>query len=107
MFDNFNVVISSGLPLLGIMAFIVSVITEVIKETKAVKKIPTDLLVITLSLILSVTAYFTFAAINDKAVIWYEVIGAIIVGFFVAFVAMFGWSKLDALYERFRNRDKQ
>ena len=31
MFDNFNAVIS-GLPLLGAMAFIVSVITEVIRK---------------------------------------------------------------------------
>ena len=71
MFDNFNAVISSGLPLLGAMAFIVSVITEVIKETKLFKKVPTDLVVIALSLILTVTAYFALAAIYDKRIIWY------------------------------------
>ncbi|HHZ17805.1 MAG TPA: hypothetical protein GX390_00785 [Acholeplasmataceae bacterium] len=102
MFDNFNAVISSGLPLLGAMAFIVSVITEVIKETKLFKKVPTDLVVIALSLILTVTAYFALAAIYDKRIIWYEVVASVVVGFFVAFVAMFGWSKLDALFTRFR-----
>ena len=107
MFDNFNVVISSGLPLLGIMAFIVSVITEVIRETKAFKKIPTDLLVITLSLILSVTAYFTFAAINDKAVIWYEVIRAIIVGFLWRLWRCLVGRSWTHYTKRFRNRDKQ
>ncbi|MCK9536519.1 MAG: ribonuclease [Bacilli bacterium] len=107
MFDNFSNFMAAGLPIIGFLAFVVSVITEVIKETKVFKKIPTDLVVIVLSVFLSTISYFALCEINKITVIWYEIIGAVISGFFVAFVAMFGWSKLKALFIRFKNRQKE
>lgn len=88
------------LTIIGFLAFAVSVITEVIK--KPLGMIPTDLVVIMLSLALSVVAFFVYAAVYGVAITWYYVVGSVIGGFFVAFVTMFGWDKLTALFYRFK-----
>lgn len=88
------------------LAFVVSVITEVIKGIGVFKKIPTDIVVIILSMVLTVVAFFTYAQYASLVVAWYLVVAAIIGGFFVAFIAMYGWSKLKELWTRFNPDNK-
>lgn len=90
--------ISQLIIVIGVLAFIVSVITETIKT---LIDIPTDVVVIVLSLVLTVTAFFAYTAYAGIAIAWYLVIAAIIVGFFVAFIAMYGWTKFKELWDRF------
>jgi hypothetical protein len=35
-------------------------------------------------------------------ILWYYIAGALVLGFFVAFVAMFGWSELTDLWNRYK-----
>lgn len=86
---------------IGALAFAVSVITEVIKGVGIMKKIPTDIVVIVLSVVLTVVAFFAYAQYVALAFMWYWVVAALICGFFVAFIAMYGWSKLNELWTRF------
>ncbi len=101
-----NDVVATYLPIailiVGILAFVVSVIVEVTKNLPWLSKIPTDLEVIVLALILTLVAFFAYMSYMSLAITWYYVVGAIITGFFVAFIAMFGWEKLTALYKRFK-----
>ena len=90
----------------GALAFVVSVITEVIKGIGVFKKIPTDIVVIILSMGLTVVAFFAYAQYASLVVVWYQVVAAIIGGFFVAFIAMYGWSKLKELWTRFNPDNK-
>lgn len=90
------------LAIIGIMAFIVSVITEVTKGIGFLNKIPTDLQVILLSIVLCLLLYFAYTSYFSLAVVWYYVFGCIIGAFIVAFVAMYGWEKLTILYNRFK-----
>lgn len=90
--------ISQLVIVIGVLAFIVSVITEAIK---ALIDIPTDGVVIVLSIVLTVTAFFAYTDYAGIAIAWYLVIAAIIVGFFVAFIAMYGWTKFSELWDRF------
>jgi len=106
MFKTFTDVVTTGLLTIGILAFIVSVIIEVIKETTLLKKIPTDIVVIVLSIVLTIISYFILSDIKNLKIVWFEVIGAFVGGFFVAFVAMFGWEKLNALLKRFIKENK-
>ena len=85
------------------LVFVVSAITQVIKNIGALKKIPTDLVVIVLSLALTICALYAAGAYFGFVVVWYYVIGAVIGAFIVAFVAMFGWSKLTSLLARIKN----
>ena len=91
---------------IGVLAFVVSVITEVIKGIGVFKKIPTDIVVIILSMVLTVVAFFAYAQYASLVVAWYLVVAAIIGGFFVAFIAMYGWSKLKELWTRFNPDNK-
>lgn len=86
---------------IGALAFVVSVITEVIKGIGVMKKIPTDIVVIVLSVVLTVVAFFAYAQYAALVLVWYWVVAALICGFFVAFIAMYGWSKLNELWTRF------
>ena len=90
----------------GTLACVVSVITEVIKGIGVFKKIPTDIVVIILSMVLTVVAFFAYAQYASLVVAWYLVVAAIISGFFVAFIAMYGWSKLKELWTRFNPDNK-
>lgn len=91
---------------IGALAFVVSVITEVIKGIGVLKKIPTDIVVIVLSMILTVVAFFAYAQYTSLVVAWYLVVAAIICGFFVAFIAMYGWDKINELWNRFNPNNK-
>ena len=86
----------------GAIAFVVSVITQVLKGVKPLDKLPTDILVFILSIALTLVAFFAYASYTGLAILWYYVVGAIIAGFIVAFVAMYGWTKLKELWGRFK-----
>lgn len=88
---------------IGVLAFCVSVITEVFKGVGALAKIPTDALVLVLSMALTVLAFFAYMQYTGQTVLWYTVLAAIMEGFLVAFVSMYGWQKLTELWGRFKN----
>lgn len=87
---------------IGVLAFCVSVITEVFKGVGLLAKIPTDALVLVLSLALTITAFIAYMQYVQQAVLWYMILAAIMAGFLVAFVAMYGWQKLTELWGRFK-----
>lgn len=92
---------------ISILVFLVSVITEVTKRLPFLNKIPTDLEVFVLSIGFTLAAAFIFASYKAIAITWYFILAAIIAGFFVAFVAMYGWTKLYELWQRFQPPDKK
>lgn len=87
------------LAVVGGLAFIVSVITQVIKDI--FKNVPTDLVVFALSIALTVTAFVAYIQYIKAEMLWYMIVASVIAGFIVAFVAMFGWEKLSELWKRF------
>jgi hypothetical protein len=90
------------LAIIGVLAFLVSVITEVTKNIGALAKIPTDLEVVVLSIILCLLTYFTYASYFTIIIQWYYIVGCIIAAFIVAFISMYGWDKFTVLYYRFK-----
>ena len=91
---------TSLVAIIGVLAFIVSVITQVIKEVPVVANIPTSLLVIMLSISMTPATYIAYAQYSYMQIHWYMIAASIIAGFFVAFVAMFGWEKISDIYSR-------
>lgn len=89
------------LAVIGAIAFIVSVITQVIKGVGIFAKIPTDGLVLVLSIGITVAAFVAYMQYVHMTILWYMVLAAIMAGFVVAFVAMYGWEKLSELWKRF------
>lgn len=89
------------LGVIGILAFVVSVVVQVFKGVSVLKKIPTDILVFVLSIGLTVTAFVAYMQYVQQTILWYMIIAAILAGLLVAFVAMYGWEKVSELWKRF------
>ena len=91
---------TSLIAIIGGLAFMVSVITQVIKEMPIISNIPTSLAVIVLSVSITPAAYIAYAQYSYMQIHWYMIAASIIAGFFVAFVAMFGWDKISDIYNK-------
>ena len=93
--------VTSILAVIGALAFMVSVITQVFKGVGVLSKIPTDILVFVLSIGLTVIAFVAYMQYIQQVILWYMVLASIMAGFIVAFVAMYGWEKFSELWKRF------
>ena len=93
--------VSQIIVFVGIMAFIVSAITEALKKwTWFDRKVPTALTVILLSLILCPVSLFGLAAYYGITVTWFMVFASVIAAFIVALVSMDGWERVTELAEK-------
>ena len=77
------------LAIIGALAFVVSVVTQVIKGVGV------------FSIGITVAAFVAYMQYIQTSILWYMILAAIIAGFIVAFVAMYGWEKLSELWKRF------
>lgn len=101
LFANMTIILA----VIGVLAFCVSVITQVFKGVGILSKIPTDVLVFVLSIGITVAAFVAYMQYINMAVLWYMILAAIMAGFIVAFVAMYGWEKLTDLWKRMSKTD--
>lgn len=94
--------ITSLVAVIGALAFMVSIITQVFKGVGVLSKVPTDILVFVLSIGLTVIAFVAYMQYIQQIIVWYMIIAAIMAGFIVAFVAMYGWEKFSELWKRYK-----
>lgn len=85
--------ISVLLPIIGALVAMVNIVTQVLKKVTW-DKIPTNVVVLLLSVALTVAAFFAYAQVTALSVTWYMVVAAVVAGFAVAYAAMFGFDKL-------------
>lgn len=98
-----NTVINYGslfLFVLATLVFVTNIIVEVIKT--AFSKIPTSYLTIVVAIVVTVLALFIAAAIMDMTIMWYYAVGAVVLGIFVAYAAMFGFDKFKDAWEKLK-----
>ena len=93
--------VTSLLAVIGALAFMVSIITQVFKGVGVLSKVPTDILVFVLSIGLTVIAFVAYMQYIQQVILWYMVLASIMAGFIVAFVSMYGWEKFSELWKRF------
>jgi len=85
---------------LGVLAFLVSCIVEVVKELPYLKKIPTAIVVVIVSIVLCPTTMLAMASYFEKVITWYMVFASFIAAFVVSLVSMSGWERVNELYKR-------
>lgn len=85
---------------IGLMAFVVSVITQVIKAWPGLDRLPTSAVVIVLSLVLCPAAFLALMAWKQQPVTWWMIFGCMIAAFVVALVSMDGWERLKEIWGR-------
>ena len=93
------------LAVIGALAFMVSVITQVFKGVGVLAKIPTDILVFVLSIGMTVTAFVAYMQYIQQTILWYMILAAVLAGFLVAFVVMYGWEKFAELWNRVKKME--
>lgn len=91
---------------IGVMAFVVSVVTQVIKAWPGLDKLPTAAVVIVLSLALCPAAFIAFMAWQRLSIEWYMVFACMIAAFVVALVSMGGWEKISEIWNRTKYNKK-
>lgn len=97
----FNLIINYGSIILGIMFCLVTAVQMAVEVVKRlVPRVPTDLVVLVVSIALTVLALFIYADAMAITVLWYYAVGAVVLGIGVAYAAMFGWDKFTALWDR-------
>ncbi len=92
---------------IGIMAFMVSVITQVFKSWPGLDKLPTSAVVIILSLTVCPITFLAMMSWLNRPVEWYMVFACMIGAFVVALVSMDGWERLKEIWERTAYKDKR
>lgn len=97
--QNIPAVISVILPLVLVLMVVTNIIVEVLKGLTW-GKLPTNLLAFIIAMAVTLLAFFAMCQIAGVPVTWYMVVGAIVLGVFVAYAAMFGFDKLRQTLEQ-------
>lgn len=87
------------LTIVGVLVVLVNIITEVLKKVLW-DKLPTNILAVCVSMVLTMIAFFAWTSITGTPILWYYVVGAVVLGFLVAYAAMFGFDKLKEVLEK-------
>ena len=90
--------ISILLALVAALVAVTNIIVQVIKPFTE-KILNTNWVALIVSMTVTLCALGVNAAINAVASTWYLVLGAVVVGFMVAYAAMFGFDKLKQALE--------
>ena len=85
---------------IGIMAFLVSAITQVIKSWPGLDSLPTSVVVIVLSLILCPVIFIALMSYLKQPIEWYMLVSCFLAAFMVALVAMDGWDRVREIWNR-------
>ena len=99
---NIPVAISIILPMVLVLMVVTNIITEVLKKLTW-EKMPTNLLAFLVAMVVTLLAFLALCQITSTPITWYMVAGAVVLGIFVAYAAMFGFDKFRQTLEQLRN----
>ena len=85
---------------IGVLAFLVSAITQVIKEMPALKNIQTNAVALVTALILCPVSVIIACQYFNIVITWYYVFASFIAAFIVYLVSTGGWEKVSAMWNR-------
>ena len=96
-----NIIFEYGSILLAVMAVLVFATTIIVEVVKNLfPKVPTNFVAVIVAMIVTVLAVLILCAVLEITVMWYYAIGAVVLGIFVAYAAMFGFDKFKAAWDK-------
>lgn len=99
-------VMAEILAVVAAMVAVTNIIVEVIKKLWG-DSCPATLLAFVVAMLSALVALLVYCSYTGTALLWYYIVAALLVGFFVAYAAMFGFDKLkQALNELSGGRDE-
>ena len=90
---------------IGMMAFLVSAITQLIKELPWFKQIPTSVLVFILALVLCPVSFLAMMEWRGQTVEWYMMFACMMAAFIVALIALDGWERVKNIWDRTKYKE--
>ena len=88
---------------IGILAFLVSVVVQVIKEMPVLKKIQTNVVALAVSLILTPVAVVVLCIYYG--IEWYYVFASFLAAFIVYLVSTGGWERITEIWNRSKYKE--
>ncbi len=90
---DFAAVTAAILAIVAAMVAVTNIVVEVIKKLWGAG-CPATLLAFIVAMLSALVALLVYCSVTGLAVLWYYIVGALLVGFCVAYAAMFGFDKL-------------
>lgn len=85
--------ISVVITIIGVLVALTNIIVEVAKKATW-KKLPTNVLALVVAEVLTIASGIAYCQIKAVPMEWYIVAALVVMGFMVAYAAMFGFDKL-------------
>lgn len=101
---NVGVLVEYSSVLLAVLCgicILISVITEFTKDIGFLKKIPTTLQVLVLSLVVCVTVFFMYISYANIPFVWYYLVAVIFISFVIALITAKGWDYFIDIVKRY------
>ena len=101
--EYINVLMHYGSILLAVMAVLVfatNIIVQVVKNL--FPKVPTNFVAVGVALVITEVSVFILCSVMKITIMWYYAVGAIILGLFVGYAAMFGFDKFKAAWDKLK-----
>lgn len=91
---------------IGVLAFLVSIITQAIKEMPGLKKIQTNVVALAVSMIICPISVVIACQYFKIVIAWYYVFASFVVAFIVYLVSTGGWEKVTKMWNRTKYNKK-
>lgn len=105
--ENLIANITLLLSAIGVLAFFVSIITQVIKEMPFFKRLQTNVVALAVSLVLCPVSVFILCQYYKITIEWYYIFASFIAAFIVYLVSTGGWEKVSEMWKRSKFNKKQ
>lgn len=98
-----NAFVHYGSILMFAMAALVFATTTIVELIKGLfPKVPTNFVAVIVALVITILAMMILCTIMGITVMWYYAVGAVVLGLFVGYAAMFGFDKFKAAWEKLK-----
>lgn len=87
------------------LTFAVTIIVQVIKDL--FPRLPANFLVVGVAIIVTMLALIVALHVLEITIMWYYAIGALVMGLFVAYAAMYGFDKFKEAWDKLKSLKAQ
>ena len=98
--------VTYALMAVGVLAFAVAVIVQVIKEMPWFRSLQTSAVALAVSVIVCLLAVAIICQLLKITAVWYYWVGAVIAAFIVYLVATGGWKRVTEMWQRTKYKNK-
>ena len=85
---------------MAVLVFATTTIVELVKNL--LPKVPTNFVAVIVAQIVTILAMLVLCSVMEITIMWYYAVGAVVLGLFVAYAAMFGFDKFKAAWEKLK-----